>query len=455
MGTTPTKCAFCSAPLPPGALFCDSCGRQVEDASVGTSPTIAARPVSRPATRPFAQVSSVPAEAPSDDFLSQEVRVSSTEAPFELSAALPTALQVGRRSLVYVRFRSMTDIYESVEFVLRNGGEELCRRPCCFGRPQIKEHQVTLEVHPRFAGTASVSLDVICHIGVDERVVEVHTAGLQLRVEERSATVFNPVFNINQTQTSDRAGDTEGGDINVNLGGLQLQRNEDPARYETNPGAFAPLEARLQRSPARLTLVSEDDVVQLISDRVITFGRNRNNTVVLRVCGADGRVDRPANENNISRFHFRVEAEGRDCRLRDGDTIDDPERGHKKGPSSYGTRLDGESVPGAGCVSIMSGRDIALSIGRKDVELRMQFHLYCDAWRVPQGFVIDRKDGAKQRICAVWREVPLNGREKIEWNGSSWSFVGTTGCVPLAIGMSVSMDGKSFAVLPFYQTHVN
>lgn len=457
MGTTATKCAFCSAPLPLGALFCDSCGRRVEDASVGTSPTIAARPVSRPATRPFAQVSPASAEAPADDFLSQEVRVSSTGVPFELSAALPMALKVGRRSLVYVRFRALTDRYESVEFVLRNGTEELCRRPCGLGRPGTQEHKKTLEVIPKFPGEACVELDVVCCFGKDEsRVEEVHTAKLQLRVEEKVASAFSPVFNIHQEQDSDRAGRTEGGDINVNFGGLQLQQdNNDSSRYDTDPNALLPLEARLQKSPARLTLVSEDDVVQLISDRVITFGRNRDNTVVLRVCGADGRVDRPANENNISRFHFRIEAEGRDCRLRDGDTIDDPERGHKKGPSSYGTRLDGEELPGAGCVSLMSGRDIALCIGRKDVELRMRLHLYCDAWRVPQGFVIDRKDGAKQRICAVWREVPLNGREKIEWNGSSWSFVGTTGCVPLAIGMSVSMDGKSFAVLPFYQTHVN
>lgn len=453
MGTTATKCAFCSAPLPPGALFCDSCGRRVEDATVGTSPTIAARPVSRPATRPFAQVSPAPAEAPADDFLSQEVRVSSTGVPFELSAALPTALKVGRRSLVYVRFRALTDLYESVEFILRNGNEELCRRPCGSGRPGTQEREVTLEVMPKFAGTARVELDVVCRFGMGEP--EVHAVMLQLAVEDKTSSVFSPVIGPLGNFTADRAGTINVGGINVNISGIQPQQNEDPSRYETNPCAFAPLEARLQKSPARLTLVSEDDVVQLISDRVITFGRNRDNTVVLRVCGADGRVDRAANENNISRFHFRIEAEGRDCRLRDGDTIDDPERGHKKGPSSYGTRLDGEELPGAGCVSLMSGRDIALCIGRKDVELRMQFHLYCDAWRVPQGFVVNRKDGAKQRICAVWREVPFNGREKIEWNGSSWFFVGTMGCVPLAIGMSVSMDGKSFAVLPFYQTHVN
>ena len=452
MGSTATKCAFCSAPLPPGALFCDSCGRRVEDATVGTSPTIAARPVSRPATRPFAQVSPAPAEASADDFLSQEVRVSSTGVPFELSAALPTALKVGRRSLVYVRFRALTDLYESVEFILRNGNEELCRRPCGSGRPGTQEREVTLEVMPKFAGTARVELDAVCRFGMGEP--EVHAVMLQLAVEDKTSSVFSPVIGPLGNFTADRAGTINVGGINVNISGIQPQQNEDPARYETNPGAFAPLEARLQKSPARLTLVSEDDVVQLISDRVITFGRNRDNTVVLRVCGADGKVDRTAT-GCISRFHFRIEAEGRDCRLRDGDTIDDPECGHKKGPSSYGTRLDGEELPGAGCVSLMSGRDIALCIGRKDVELRMQFHLYCDAWRVPQGFVIDRKDGAKQRICAVWREVPLNGREKIEWNGSSWSFVGTTGCVPLAIGMSVSMDGKSFAVLPFYQTHVN
>ena len=403
-------CPFCSAPLDDDAQFCASCGRKVESAPDKTS-------------------------------------------PFKLSVALPTALQVGRRSLVYVRFRALTDLYESVEFILRNGDEELCRRPCGSGRPGTQEHEVTLEVTPKFAGAARVELDVVCLFGMGEP--EVHAVMLKLAVEEKTSSVFSPVIGPLGNFTADRAGTINVGGINVNISGVQPSQNEDPARYETNPGDFTPLEVRLRRSPARLTLVSEDDVVQLVSDRVITFGRNRDNTVVLRVCGADGRVDRVANASNISRFHFRIEAEGRDCRLRDGDTIDDPERGHKKGPSTYGTRLDDEALPGAGCVSLMSGRDIALCIGRKDVELRMRFHLYCDAWRVPQGFVIDRKDGAKQRICAVWREVPFNGREKIEWNGSSWSFVGTTGCVPLAIGMSVSIGGKSFAVLPFYQTHVN
>lgn len=309
-----------------------------------------------------------------------------------------------------------------------------------------------LEVTPKFPGEACVELDVVCRFGMGEP--EVHTVMRRFAVEDKAASVISPVIGPLGNFTFDRAVHFEGG-INVNISGFQSQQNEDPSRYKADSSACVPLETRLQKSPGRLTLVSEDDVVQLVSDRVITFGRNRDNTVVLRVCGADGRVDRPANENNISRFHFRIEAEGRDCRLRDGDTIDDPERGHKKGPSSYGTRLDGEELPGAGCVSLMSGRDIALCVGRKDVELRMRLHLYCDAWRVPQGFIIDRKDGAKQRICAVWREVPFNGREKIEWNGSSWSVVGTTGCVPLAIGMSVSMDGKSFAVLPFYQTHVD
>ena len=441
-------CPSCSAPLEDDAQFCASCGRRVEPPA-SVEPPCAPR-VESPCA-PRVEPPCVPCAEPLG---AQEVRMPSGSSPFELSAALPMALQVGRRSLVYVRFRAATDLYESVEFVLRNGNEELCRRPCGFGRPGTQERKVALEVLPKCSGTACVELDVVCR--VDAEAAEVHTAELQLVVEEKSATAFSPVFNISQQQTSDRAGRTEGGDVNVNLGGLQLRQEEDPSRYETNPSAFAALGARLQKSPARLTLNAGDEVVQLVSDRVVTFGRNRDNTVALRVCGADGRVDRLANESNISRFHFRIECEGRECRLRDGYVVEDTVRGGvERQGSAYGTRIGGESLAQAGCVCLLPGRDLTLAIGREEVELRMRLRLFCDAWQIPQGFLLDRQDGARQRICGVWREIPLDGERGVAWNGSAWSLTSPSGCVPLAVGTTVTIGGKKFAVLPYYQTHVN
>lgn len=456
MATGGRTCGFCSAALPPGARFCEACGRSVEVASDEAEPTIAARPVTRPAapTPAFRRVPA-PESLPTEETFPNGAtwrRESSVRRPFELSAALPKALKVGQRSLVYVRFRAMTDLYESVEFVLRNGEEELCRRSCCCGRPGTSEHEVALEVKPKCAGTANVELDIVCRFGTDE--LEVQTSGLRLVVREKADSLFRPVINISQTQTSGGAGDTDGGDINVNFGGLRLQQDDDPSLYETDSSAFAPLVPSLQKSPGRLTLFAEGGVLQLISDRVITFGRNRENTVVLRVCGADGKVDQAANEHNLSRYHFQVECEGRECRLRDGRIEEDPLRGCVKTPSAYGTRLNGESLPQAGCVSLMSGRDIPLHVGREDVELCMRIRLFCDAMRIPQGFLLDREDGARQRICAVWREVPLDRENKLVWNGSAWSLMRASDCIPISVGSEISIGGMAFAVLPFYQTHV-
>ena len=426
------KCPNCGTPYEPGSLFCETCGMRLDGGSAAIANDSSPNSPCEPTGRAFAW-----------------------RVPFDLSAALPKALQVGRRSLVFVRFRASSDIYESVELVLRNGGEELCRRPCCPGRPLTAEHRVALEVRPKFVGTVRVELDVVCSIDTALKEKETYTAELQLKVEESGDAAFNPVFNISQTQTSDRAGDTRGGDINVNLGGLQLRRNEDPARYETDPYAFSTLAAQLRVSPPRLTLEGAEGVLQLVSDHVVTFGRNRDvNTIALRVCGADGKVDVAATKN-ISRSHFRIECEGRTCRLRDGLIVGDPLRGPTETkPSSFGTRLDGTSLSPCGCVCLSPGREISLNIGREEVELRMRLQLFCDGLRRPNGFLIDREDGARQRVCAVWREIPLEDGSRILWNGSHWSLEGSSGCVPLAIGTSVSVAGKSFTVLPFYQTFV-
>ena len=205
-----------------------------------------------------------------------------------------------------MRFRTSEDIYESVEFVLRNGDAELCRRPCCAGRPMSVEHEVFLDVTPRNCGVARVELDIVCRIGPDGDE-EVHTAALHIAVDDRAPSAFSPVFNISQTQTSDRAGDTKGGDINVNLGGLKITAEDSSSRYETDSSRFVPLEPHLRISPARLTLSGEGGVMQLVSDRVATFGRSRDNTIALRICGADGSVLREETKTSISRYHFRIQ----------------------------------------------------------------------------------------------------------------------------------------------------
>ena len=212
MGSEQPRCPNCFTEIDPGATFCPGCGMRFE--TEVSSPHVEA-------ARAEPEVALKTSELESES--------AAPGGPFSLSAAIPVAMQVGRRSHVVVRFRTSEDIYESVEFVLRNGDAELCRRPCCAGRPMSVEHEVFLDVTPRNCGVARVELDIVCRIGPDGDE-EVHTAALHIAVDDRAPSAFSPVFNISQTQTSDRAGDTKGGDINVNLGGLKITAEDSSSR---------------------------------------------------------------------------------------------------------------------------------------------------------------------------------------------------------------------------------
>ena len=420
-----TKCPHCGAALEREAAFCESCGKRV-DRACGTSSAVPSSPCE--SERQPAASQGAPADV----------------APFEVFAALPEAMQVGRRSLVHLRFRAFADIYESVEFVLRNGDDELARRFCCSGRPFASMHETSLDVIPSRCGVARVALDMVCRVGA-ECDEEVHTVSLDVAVDDKRQASFSPVFNISQNQTSDRAGDTKGGDVNVNLGGLRLSVDEDASRYET-PARFVPLSASLMKSPARLTLSGAEGVVQLVSDDVVSFGRNRDNVIPLRFFRENGTVDEEASYG-ISRFQFRVARSDHDCLLVDG--------GEGRA-STHGTRIDGKDVPSAGSCRVTSGRDVVLGVGNRESELKMSLRFVRDGWGRPSGVVVDRGDGASVRVCAVWREVPVSDSERVLWNGSRWAIASGPGEPrPIAVGASVSIGGKSFEVQPFHKTHIN
>jgi len=410
----------CRAELIPGTKFCPSCGTKVEECDEQHTPP--------------------------------PLRGGMVSDPFELSAALPEAMQVERRSLVMVRFRAKEDIYEEVEFVLRNGEEELVRRACCPGRPLTSEHQVSLDVIPRTCGSARVALDVVCRVGTGGDV-EVHTSVLQIAVDDSGkSTAFNPVINISQTQNSDRAGDSKGGDINVNLGGIKLHQEIDSARYET-PTSFTPIRAELRISPTRLTLNGGSSVVQLVSDDVVTFGRNRDNVIPLRIFGADGAFDRKLNEGNISRYHFRISRTDRGAVVADGGL---PGTDGKVVSSSYGTRMDGTELKSSGPCRIAVGRDVPLAVGRREVELKMRLRSYSDRMERPSGVLMVREDGAAQRVCVAWRDVPLTDAETVSWSGCRWLLLSRpSGMTPLFVGAVISIGGASFEVQPFHHTHLN
>jgi len=436
MDTGSIKCPACSAPLKPGAKFCAACGKPLSAAPKSETPT--------PAAPKF--------ETPKQETPKQQTPTSGgSGCPFELSAALPKAMQVSRRSQVFVYFRTTTDIYEKVELVLRNGTEELARKDCCHGRPLAgRQYDIALDVVPKHHGTAQVELDVYCCFGSEEGDREQYTAplNLQVRQQQNSSASFNPVFNVHDIK-ADKSGDASAGNFLFNLGDFNKREDVDESQYTTDPSERRPLAPALRNSPTRLTLAGGEEVLQLLSDHEVTFGRNSSTTIPLRVCGADGRVNDVA--SNLSRVHFRIANDNRACRLSDGGYCD----GELK-PSTNGTRLEGEQLPPNGSARLVPGRTLRLSAGSVERELRMKLKVFADSWERPCGFVLDRLDGARQRTCAVWREVQLDDRDRVFWNGCSWSLMSDDGLSrSLSVGTKVQINGREYAVLPFRKTHLN
>ncbi len=447
---------MCKAELKPGAKFCQLCGRRIENetAQEHVFPEVDATERAIPELV-------VPKPVPPVVDGRGSVH---PKPPFTLAVAMPKAMQVGRRSNVELKFCAASDIYESVEFILRCGADEIGRAKCCNGgRPGTFAHTVILPVTPKTPGDARLELCVSCCVKAREMgseggkpveilpaYFETHVAELRVMVDDRAASSFNPVFNISQNQTSDRAGDTSG-NINLNFGGLQIAPQTDPERYKVPSGEFVPLDARLAASPVRLTLKCGDEVVQLLSDESISFGRKRTTAVPIRICGSDGHVDKALNENTlhecyISRYHFTLERTGSECTVRDGAC---------GSHSSTGTRVDGIPIASGGAVRLKPGRDISIEAGCEGHALGMRIMFHCDSLGRAAGFVLTRLDGARQKVCAVWREVPFGDYCRISWNGSCWAAVlAGDGVVPLAVGSKVSIGGRQYDVLAFHQTHV-
>jgi hypothetical protein len=85
----------------------------------------------------------------------------------------------------------------------------------------------------------------------------------------------------------------------------------------------------------------------------------------------------------------------------------------------------------------------------------MNLRFWRDSWGRPEGVLVERRDGARQKICIVWREIPLSGSVRILWNGSCWMLAeGSSAAVGISVGTTVSVGGNTFNVLPFHQTHI-
>ena len=125
-------------------------------------------------------------------------------------------------------------------------------------------------------------------------------------------------------------------------------------------------------------------------------------------------------------------------------------------PSTYGTRVDGVLLRPLGVKKLATGRTVEIEAGRSGVALKMRAVFHRDSLGQAAGFVLDRLDGARQRVCAVWSEVPLEDGASISWDGHRWTFrTRFSGQVPFCVGSKATIGGRSFDVQPFHQTHLN
>lgn len=98
-----------------------------------------------------------------------------------------------------------------------------------------------------------------------------------------------------------------------------------------------PVEAMMKR----ITLRVRGQMVHLIADRLVTLGKNRENTIVTRVFDSSGNASAQKCER-ISKFHCTIQQEASDFVIYDG-AMDDT---RKMKPSSWGVVWQGRPVKG-------------------------------------------------------------------------------------------------------------
>jgi len=430
----------CKALLKPGVRFCASCGAEVADG--GASPTEVPKSVT-PAT----------------------VMAPKEETAQTVSGAM---LCMDRLSVLFegcpciVRFRVDRDQFcadaQNLRFIFENQLNGYKCSPRLFGhRDGMQEFSVTFPEQKAGAYVWYVTAEYESGGRTSAFEGEIHL--VVERQSEARKVADKLSLNITTTINTGNACDVYSNQSAADALDKIVKSPDDPFKamrrlIDGRERAWAKVDMyeveRVQppqQAPAQLTLTCGDEVLQLVSDNCVTFGRNRDNLIPLRVCGADGHVDAVANDGNISRFHFSIERAGCDCVLRDGSG---------NVPSTYGTRVDGVQLLPLGTKKLAIGRTVEIEAGRSGVALKMRAVFHRDSLGQAAGFVLDRLDGACQRVCAVWSEVPLEDGTSISWDGRCWTLrTRFSGQVPLCVGSKVSIGGRSFDVQPFHQTHLN
>ena len=319
---------------------------------------------------------------------------------FELRTITPPFMKEGRESPLKVSFFDERDFYDSVSFrVIMD--ERVVAEGAIEGRPGKERREVAMLVTPHVSGSPRIELEVVCGCG-----------------------------GVTETYSTP---------IGIFIDGADMERSD--SEYENGVEFWTDRQPSLVRSPDRLSLFGEGDVIQLVSSVLVKFGREQGtNDINLRVFGPEGLAETKECVS-ISRHHFRLANEGGQCVVYDGSP--DGKR------SSFGTRVNSQNCERA---ELAPGADYRISLGRQELKLVMKARVFGGTWGGASGVLFTRRDNALERIAVVWREISFDDGSKLEWDGSTWTLRGKNGSAEkLAFCNEVTIEGNKYLVRPFDQ----
>ena len=450
MASETIKCPSCHRDVESGKKFCPGCGTRMEQA-----PAAVRQPFASPASAP-------PAPAPS---------ASMPSPPCDCDS--PTMLDIDRLSVLFdgcpstVRFRVNPSSFGEGARDFRIAFEDQFtgvrsravrpRGPC----GAIHEFGFTFPEKAAGSYVWYVAVDYECGGRRHVREGEVHL--VVERPQDAQKVVDNLVVTINNNITTGHATDVVLNQSAADALDRISKSAENPFAslrrlmggkerawtrvdlYETDAApAQQPAAAPPPPSPAQITLKGCGEALQLTSLRTLTFGKTRErNDYALRVYDEGGAYD-IERSRAISRTHLRMSCGNGGCYLEDMN-------------STYGTTLDGAAVSG-GKVLVSPGKAHVVRLSERFAPggvLALTVRVFAAAGRAPSGMVIDRCDGARQRIFALWDEAGVPA------DAGGWSFRlkggrmeirspdGTSSCV--VPGESVRIGSRTFAAGAFSQ----
>lgn len=428
---------------PPGARFCEM--------GCGPLPEVVAEAEPAPAAQAAAQASVVHPR---------------------MALTLPRVFHEGESECLAVAVGFDADVFENVRVEIRNGN--LLLGSAERSHPGLS-CVLQLDVKGMLPGSKLLNVELACRRR-EAAEEEVYEATLQVKVlsnsRQRTPIVINQKIDVNGTG-SDFSGMKIGGiNLPVNLDGDDDDfaseiggSAEQPISIQGYANDFSgakvggvnapkpaagrsttlsvPLTLVFARSPRRLLLESDGEIVQLFSMEQLTFGRGRGNEVVLRVFDSDEYADDAASKR-ISGTHFTMKYSGSAFEIRDG--------GEKA--SSNGTYIEEDRLGWGKTRTLKHGRyTVRLGERMNDFELELEFaadKLQGSAL----GCVIRRRDGARRRTMWVARRLKLENGASLEWDGAKYVLVDKQCTRNLVPGESVNLGGKVWRVSPFRATWI-